>query len=600
MEKETLKVKDHRNISQGFGVCTIAVIFLYLLSGMNAVKLREVQLSLLMAAFTVCCIFYVVCAFVSSSKKYLSLLSAIPLFGIYFAVFKLSFDSVNRSTLACLSIMESVMFWAGLGTIAVSVIVLFSGKKITDSDLVTAVLCAGFVMRTVMVLFTPLNFWQHDVSDFTNEQAGFHDTYILYIYDNFALPSGDVRDLGQFYHPPLHYLLSAIFLKIHNALPLRFSGDINGLKMLPMLWTSYLILFAKKILEHFKINGKALAVSMALIVFCPQMIFLAIQVNNDALALMLFFASFFIALKWYSKPELTTIIFLALAIGCAMMTKLSMGFVAFPVAWLLLAKAVKIFKESKTSKDRNAKTKKADIIKQFGLFAAVVFPMGLWFPVKNLILYGTPITYVFEIDSSAGQDVDIYSVAQRFFAPSKDLLSTPFLQEGGPLNDYNILLALVKTGLFDERGFTDAYLINIAKIMVVLAFLLIAAVLACAVITLIKRPGKKEDRFFGKHEYISLWILSAVLVISECVFCFKHPVVCTQAFRYIAPVLISGTCWCGGVVRMSENDKADTALKAFSICLAILIVLSALSVILFYGPFAQYSVPWERLIIRKA
>ena len=112
--------------------------------------------------------------------------------------------------------------------------------------------------------------------------------------------------------------------------------------MLPALWTSYLVLFAKKILDYFEIKGKALAVSLLLIVFCPQMIFLAIQLNNDALAIMLFVASFYLALKWYSEPDLTTILFLALAIGCAMMTKLSMGFVAFPVAWLFAVRSSRI------------------------------------------------------------------------------------------------------------------------------------------------------------------------------------------------------------------------------------------------------------------
>jgi hypothetical protein len=427
------------------------------------------------------------------------------------------------------------------------------------------------------------------VSNFSEDQAGFHDTYILYIYNNMALPSGDVRDLGQFYHPPLHYLLSALFLKIHNVLPTRFAGNINGLKFLPMLWTSYFILFAKKTLEWFKIEGKALALSLALIVFCPQMIFLAIQVNNDALALMLFAASVFLALKWYSKPELATILFLAIAIGCAMMTKLSMGFVALPVAWLFLAKLVKTVKEPVESKAQKAahKGRIKDLIKQFSVFAVTVFPLGLWFPLKNLITYGTPITYVFEIDSSAGQDVWMYSVWQRLFAPSKELLSTPFLQEGGALNDFNIPLAIVKTGLFDERRFTDPYLVFVAKALVVLAFVLVLVVAVCAIYGAYKRI--KES---GKSpENIALWVLAAALILPEILFCFKHPVVCTQSFRYIVPVLIPAAFWCGSIVK-TEGGAA----KAMSKVITAVTVLFVIAVIMFYGVFAQYSGPWEALI----
>lgn len=586
--------KDYRDIAQGFGVCTLAVIILYLMSEMTAINLREIQLAGLMMLFTVCCVYYVTRSFVSTTKKYLSLLSAIPVFAVYYLIFMCSFNSVNRSTIACLSIMEGVMMWAGLGTIIVSVAVMLAGKKFTAKDAVTAVLCTGFLLRAVMVLFTPLNFYQHDVSNFKADQAGYHDTYILYIYNNLALPDGDVRNLGEFYHPPLHYMLSALFLKFNNSLLFKNAPTVNCLKFLPMLWTSYLVLFIKKILEWFKIEGKALAVSLAIASFCPQMIFLAIQVNNDALALMLFVASFYLALKWYSKPELTTIIFLAIAIGCAMMTKLSMGFVALPVAWLFLAKLVKTVKEPVESKAKKAahKGRIKDLIKQFTLFAVAVFPLGLWFPLKNLIQYGVPVTYVFEIDSSAGQDVWMYSVWQRLFAPSKEILSTPFLQEGGPLNDFNIPLAIMKTGLFDERKFTEPYLVFIANAMLIISAVLVLVIAVCAVLGAYKRV--KDSGMTAEN--IALWILTAALILPEIMFCFKHPVVCTESFRYIAPVLIPAAAWSGLVI----NGRSGTS-KACKVCSKVLTavtVLFVIAVIMFYGAFVQYLQPWQAMILK--
>lgn len=590
------KSKDFRQIAQGFGVCTIAVFFLYFMTGMNGVYMRELHASVLMAVFTVCCVYYVACAFIKGSKRFLSLLSFIPAFGIYMAVFLLGFKAAERRTLACLSLMESVMAFAGLGTVAVCLLVLAIGKKFESKDLVTAVICAGFVMRTVMVLFTPLNFNQHDVADFTEQGNGFHDGYILYIYYNLALPDGDVRDLGMFYHPPLHYLISAFFFKIHNILPLRFAGDINGLKFLPMLWISYLVLFAKKILEWFDIKGKALAVSLALVSFCPQMIYFAIQVNNDALAVMLFFASVYLALKWYSKPELTTILFLAISIGCSMMTKLSMGFVAFPVALIFLAKLIKTYNE-KDARGRKSKNKAIEMIKQFLVFAIVVFPLGLWFSLRNLIQYGTPITYVFEISSDAGQDVWMYPLWQRLFVPSKEILASPFLFEGGEVNDFNIPLALIKTGLFDERKPRDnIYLVRVGQIMLVLAFLLVLAVLVCAVIGAVRRLKADQKNIFAKPEYLALWVLAIVLIGSEVVFCFKHPVVCTEAFRYVAPVLIPAAVWGGSVVKMSEGDRSDKVVKVCSNALTVLVCMFIVAVVLFYGPFLQYSKPWEHFI----
>ena len=150
--------ENYRDIAQGFGVCTLAVIFLYLMSGMNAVSLREMPLSVLMTVFTTACVYYVTRAFVSSSKRFFSLASAIPVFAVYMLIFTLSFKAVNRATLSCISIMENVMLWGGLGTILVCVTVLIAAHKFEAKDAVTAVLCAGFVIRAVMVIFKTASF----------------------------------------------------------------------------------------------------------------------------------------------------------------------------------------------------------------------------------------------------------------------------------------------------------------------------------------------------------------------------------------------------------------------------------------------------------
>ena len=588
--------KDFRELAQGFGVCTIAVLVLYLISGMNTINMREAHLSLLMAILTAACAFYVTSAFINTKKKFLALLASIPAFGIYYLIFKLSFDACNRMTFPCLSVMEGVLCWAGLGTVAVSVIALALGKKLKATDIVTAILAAGFIMRAVMVLFTPLNYYQHDVSSFSGRQAGFHDSYILYIYDNFTIPDGDVRDLGQFYHPPLHYIISALFLRLHNALPLKFANDINGLKALPMLWSSFIVLYTKKILERLNINGKALVFSMLLISLNPHLIYLAIQVNNDALALMLTFAAIYFALEWYKKPEFLKIVYVALSIGCAMMTKLSMGLAAFPVAWIFLVKLIKTAKDKEQERGKKQGLKLPELIKQFAVFAVVVFPLGLWFPLRNLISYGVPVTYVYEIDSSAHMDVWMYSPLQRLLVPSGELLKTPFILEGGEINDFNIVLALIKTGLFDERVFENNYLTTIAKIMVVTTFILALVIIFAAIMGAFRRFKDSGRKVLDQAEGIALWILAAVLVISEFVFCFKYPVTCTAAFRYISPVLIPAAFWSGSLIKFGNEKEAGASLKICSVCLEILIVLFVLLVILFYGPFAQYADVWQKLI----
>ena len=587
---------DYREAAQGFGVCTVAVLILYLISGMDAINMREAHLSLLMAILTACCAFYVASAFTGTKKRFLSLISAVPAFGIYYLIFKLSFDASGRKTMPCVTIMEGVLLWAGLGTIIVSAAVLAIGKKLKAADLIAAVLAAGFVMRAVMVLFTPLNFYQHDVSNFSGRQAGFHDSYILYIYDNFTIPDVDVRYYGEFYHPPLHYILSALFLRLHNVLPLKFAGDIDGLKMLPMLWTSYFVLFAKKILERLKIGGKAPAFSMLFISLNPHLIYLAIQVNNEALALMLLVGAVYFALEWYDKPELKKILYTALCIGCAMMTKLSMGFVAFPVSWIFLAKFIKTGKAKSEKGAKKPALKTKDLIRQFLAFAAVVFPLGLWFPLKNLIGYGVPVTYVYAIDSSANMDVWMYSPLQRLLLPSAELMKNPFIMEGAAGNDFNIFLAIIKTGLFDERQYESPYMINIARIMVALAVILIPVVLFAAVKGAVRSYKDSGRKLLDNTEGIAMWLLAAAFVIPEIIFCFKYPVTCSASFRYIAPLLIPVAFWCGRAMKNAEEKEAGAGIKSLSVCLKILFILFALTAVLFYGPFTQYAFVWQTLI----
>jgi len=595
-DRGLMKAEDYRDRAQGFGLCTLAILVLYLVTGMNAGNMSEIEVSVLMAGFTACCALYVTNAFITTAKRFLSLIAFVPAFALYLIILKAVFGSLQNERLDCLVAMENTMMWCGLGTVLVSAVTLIVSHKFSYKDLITVILCVGFLLRMIMVLFTPLHYYQHDLSDFSVIEAGYHDDYIMIIHDYSVIPNCDVRGLGLLYHPPLHHLLCAIFLKIQEHLPLRFAEDFNGLKILPMLWTSYLVLFVKKILEYFKIKGKALAISLLPVVFCPQMIFLAIQLNNDALAIMLFVASFYLALKWYSEPDLTTILFLALAIGCAMMTKLSMGFVAFPVAWLFAVRLFKTVKAMRSNTDRKARYIFQNLIKQFVFFALLVFPLGMWFPLRNLILYGTPITYVYAIESAIDQDVWMFSPLQRLFLPSAELIRYPYLMEGKEVNDYNIFLALIKSGLFDEREFINEFLRTTAEIMLMLAGVLILLILVFAVIGVCRTVTAKNERIRFIPESISLWIMSIVLIVSECSFCFSFPVVCTEAFRYIAPVIVPAAVWSGRVLMMSVEPKGSRILKVLSTVFMIASAAFVITVILFYGASTQYHLIWNDLL----
>ena len=43
------------------------------------------------------------------------------------------------------------------------------------------------------------------------------------------------------------------------------------------------------------------------------------------------------------------------------------------------------------------------ILGQLGGFAVICFPLGLWYPVRNLVRFGVPLTYVQEMPENSVQ-----------------------------------------------------------------------------------------------------------------------------------------------------------------------------------------------------
>ena len=250
----------------------------------------------------------------------------------------------------------------------------------------------------------------------------------------------------------------------------------------------------------------------------------------------------------------------------------------------------------RSNTDRKARYIFQNLIKQFVFFALLVFPLGMWFPLRNLVLYGTPITYVFAISSTANQDVSMYSALQRMLLPSKELLQYPYLVQGEEVNDYNIILALTKSGLFDDRDFGSDYLTLTGRIMLLTSFVLILLITVCALIEVFNIVAEKGDKKRFGTEHISLWLISIVLIASEVSFCFSYPVVCTEAFRYIAPVIVPAAVWSGRLMMESGDPKSNKAYKVLSTSLTIVVCAFVITVILFYGASTQYHLIWNDLL----
>ena len=67
-----------------------------------------------------------------------------------------------------------------------------------------------------------------------NIGSGGHMYYIMLLYKDFHLPDSAG---GQYYHPPLHHLISAVWLRVMDVFPLNAMQKIESLQILSFIYS---------------------------------------------------------------------------------------------------------------------------------------------------------------------------------------------------------------------------------------------------------------------------------------------------------------------------------------------------------------------------
>ena len=249
----------------------------------------------------------------------------------------------------------------------------------------------SFLLKFFYVCYTPITRRQHDVGKFGD--ADNHAGYITYLLQHHQLPDFDPRGHWQFYHPPLHHMISALWLWLsEHVFGISNAAAQESLQTLPLFYAMAIVITAYRILRHFRLEGMALYVPLAVVAFHPSFILFSGSINNDALSVVFILGAVLWTLKWYEKQTWESIVKIALCIGLGMMTKLSAAMVAIPVAAVFLVVLARQLRQ------RNWR-----ILGQLGGFAVICFPLGLWYPVRNLVRFGVPLTYVQEMPENSVQ-----------------------------------------------------------------------------------------------------------------------------------------------------------------------------------------------------
>ena len=443
-------------------------------------------------------------------------------------------------------------------------LLLRRSNSLDDMTIIMLLILLGIAIRFVYILYTGSGDRQHDPGGWGTGSG--HLGYIEYWNnENFKLPDFDVRTRWQFYHPPFHHWLMAILLSLLSALGVPYQTAIEALQILPMLYSSLTMIVAYRIFRLVSLKGKPLLAAMAIMCFHPTFILYAGAFNNDMLLMLFATAAIMWGIRWFRAPVMSNIIPLALCIGLGMMTKLSGWMVAPAVALMFLIVLI-----------RNIK-KPLKYIGQFVVFGVICVPLGLWWQVRNLLLYKVPLTYVPEIGTDNIMYSGNMSLAHRLFSLGGGYVYTAITYHDAPYNEYNPTVGLFKTAVFDEgsNSISNLHYPRITVTGPILFWISVILFLVCFVCFIAAMVKKSSGINGAERAYFSL--IFAVHLISYYMFAISYPYACTFNIRYCMPLIPLCAMGLAMILQKSETSKKPAALWFRRIMYAITAAFCAMS-----------------------
>ena len=405
----------------------------------------------------------------------------------------------------------------------VNIIILVIFKLYKPIHGILFLFLAVFAVGFEYISYTPYWVRQHDSRQFWDYSFGGHFGYIGYIFQNNHLPTVNPKDYWCFFNPPLFYLISTGILQLGTHFGLEMDKCFENLQFLSFIYTIVFDIYVYRILKRVGIK-KSILIVLAFILFSPALIIMSGSINNDILSIMLSTVALFYAIKWFETDKLLDLLLVAISISLAMMTKVSTALIAIPIAILFLIRFIK-----------NRQNYKKYLL-HFGIFALIALPIGLWFPIKNLVQYNIPPTYVQSIDPDTPINLSKYSVSDKFFtvSSSENLKNVNVIMEEKDI-DYNIFFTTLKSFVVDETiEYKESKVLDITVHML---FYISITIAVMAFVNLIYALIKYREI---KNNWIWLFLfLSIIEIASYLKFCFDFPFPFTMNIRYIVPTLIS-------------------------------------------------------------
>jgi len=389
---------------------------------------------------------------------------------------------------------------------------------------------------------------QHDVIGFRNGKGIGQAALIEYLMEKGALPDFDPTTRWGFFQPLLHHIVAAVLLKVNLLRGMNYDAACETIQILTFIYSLVFIIYGFRILRLMGLRNRALHTGEALIALHPVLTLLSGSVNNDMMSHMFMVMAAYYVLKWYKRDTITDLCFTAAATGLSMMAKLSGVLIAPAAAFLMLWKLVDDIKNKGNVLNR---------IMQYILFGIIVFPLGLFFPLRNLILFKVPVTFVPEV----GEELTGHSIFSRIFDIRTRSPFAAMIKNGDSYDEFNIFLGMIKTGLTGEYDLSasNPYITPFAWVL-----FLSGSILFIVDVILFFRIFCRKDII----KEVPIRLFWVILILTGAVFMlklmFSAPNFSSQDARYIAWIVVPAALLPGLILSDKPGGAADYFITGIS------------------------------------
>lgn len=374
---------------------------------------------------------------------------------------------------------------------------------------INLIMIGGMVMRIGYMLYTDCNVRSHDLWEMNADASG-HAGYLLTLLEKHHLPENNYL---QWYQQPFFYLAGACFSRIINSI-LSCKETyylVDAAKTVSCAASCISLFVCKKIFEECNLKAEQIENAILLTAFLPVFYLTGGRIGPNALAAMFMLLAFLYTLRWRKYPDWKNTILLAVIYGLGVMTKISCGVIAVVTIIVFLGKLLQ----------KGGIREKGMLLLKYTVFGMVSLPLGLWYSVRNYILFKQPLNYVLRQEDSSDLFTGMHSIVERMIGIDlSNLIQSPYTNVW---EDYNAPVYYIKSALFGE--FTYHIPGWIPVLLLLCAAILSAAVVMAIIWQLWKNRADKTGNL----------VVAAFLIyyVNMLWFYYQYPHGCSMDFRYM-------------------------------------------------------------------